>query len=374
MTRNVLIFCHSPATQFIDICNQYHKLFDPQKFTVTVAYLTGKFDPDIRERTLASQVIFFNFAPHIVRGLKILAIRKLWQLCRAKKFEIVICHRYKPSYIMMWVAQFIRIPALFFVMHELGSLQHIPRKLLISGLSKRNMFFVGVSDAVRDDIQKTLWRVPHERIITLYNMIDIDLTEPAFLPRQAAREALGLPHDAFVFGNIGRLAINKDQKTLIEAFAQVKSQYPQAKLIILGNGQLESDLKKQLITLQLTHDVLLTGFLPNAFRYVKAFDAYISSSIQEAFGRVLLEAMLARVPVIATAVNGVPEVIGNAGKLIPAANVTLLANEMSYISTLSDTLRQQWGQKGYDRVKQYFSLQKFNEIFWALPIIKDLST
>lgn len=366
MKKNILIFCHSPATQFIDICNQYSHLFAKDQYSVTVAYLTGAPNSELKAKNNADHVIFFNLTREAARGLKLPIIQKVLQLCREKKFQVVICHRYKPTYVMLWVAQFIRIPALFFVMHELGTLQRIPRKLLISGLSRKNMFFAGVSNAVRDDLAKNLWRIPAERIITLHNMIDTITIEKEFLPRDIARQQLQLPQNAFVFGNIGRLAPNKDQATLIKAFANIKPQFPQAKLLIMGNGSLDYELNKQAQLLGVAEDIIFTGFMENGYRYAKAFDVYISSSKQEAFGRVLLEAMLAKIPVIATAVNGVPEVMGNAGKLIPVASATHLANEMSQAIQLDGQALTAWGEQGYQRVIENFSFAKFNEIFWGI--------
>src|SRR3990167_8508849 len=144
MQKNVLILGHNDATQFIDIFNQYTRLFHPDQYRVTVAYLTGKEDPASRARTIAEDVIFLETPKKDIRGFKINAIRKLLKLTREKKFEIVICHRYKPSYIMMWVARMQKIPAMFFVMHELKTMISVGRRLLAAALWKRNMYFAGV--------------------------------------------------------------------------------------------------------------------------------------------------------------------------------------------------------------------------------------
>lgn len=371
MRKNILLFGHGYATQFIDISNQYTKLFDKDKFEVTVAYLVGEPSEEIRQKHLADHVIFINSPKQSTRGLKWYAIKKMLQLQREKNFEIVVCHRYKPTYIMLWISQFCKkIPAIFSVMHELGTMKNIARKLLIAILAKDNVIFAGVSNAVRDDLRNSLWNIPAERIITLYNMIDIDITEPQLLSRETARGELQLPQDSFVFGNLGRLAVNKDQHSLIEAFARIKPQCPNAKLIILGDGQLEAELKQQVASLNLQTDVIFTGFVKDGFRFIKAFDVYISSSIQEAFGRVLIEAMVAKVPIIATKVNGVPEVVGDAGILIEAANPTQLAHEMLTLYQASAAARMQLGEKGYQRAVNDFSLQRFNKIFWNLDIIK----
>jgi glycosyltransferase involved in cell wall biosynthesis len=372
MRKNILIFGHGYATQFIDISNQYTKLFDQNKYEITVAYLVGEPNEEVRKKHLADHVIFLNNPKKSTRGLKLQAIKKMLQLQREKQFQIVVCHRYKPTYIMLWVSLFQKIPVLFSVMHELGTMKNISRKLLVATLAKDNIVFAGVSNAVRDDIRKDIWRIPNNRVITLYNMIDIDLTEPQLLSKEAAREALNLASDTFVFGTLGRLVINKDQKTLLAAFAKIKPHCPNAKLIILGEGQLRKDLEAQIKALNLTHDVILTGHLADGFCYMKAFDSYISSSTQEAFGRVLLEAMIAKIPIIATRVNGVPEVIGDAGILIDARNDTQLAGKMLALYQLSNEDRTTLGEKGYARATKNFSLQCFNDLFWNLSVIKKL--
>lgn len=365
MKKNILLFGHGFATQFIDISNQYTLLFDKNKFHVTVVYLTGEENEMVRKKHCADEVIFLNSPKKSTRGLKTFAIKKMLNLHRAKNFQIVVCHRYKPTYVMLIVAKFLKIPNLFSVMHELGTMRSIPRKIIIKLLDCHTVF-AGVSNAVRDDLRKTLWGVPSERIITLYNMMDTEQTEKQFLSKEVARATLNLQPSDFVFGTIGRLAINKDQKTLLKAFSLIKNHCPQSKLIIIGDGNLEQQLRNQAAELNILHDVIFTGFLKDGYQYAKALDVYISSSIQEAFGRVLIEAMLAKIPIIATRVNGVPEVVGDAGILIEAANAEYLAEHMLSLYQSSHEQRMAMAEKAYARVKNEFSLQKFNEIFWGL--------
>jgi glycosyltransferase involved in cell wall biosynthesis len=370
MRKNILILGHSYATQFIDISNQYTKLFDKNKYNVTVAYLLGESHEEITQRHLAEEVIFLNFPPRAIRGLKVTAIKKMLSLQREKNFSIIIGHRYKPAYIMMWVAQFCQIPALFLVMHDLKTLHHLFRKITVAFLWRKNMFFVGVSNAVRDDMRRDIWRVPMDNVITLYNMLDVELTEPALLSRDEARKKLHLAADDFVFGTIGRLVKAKDQHTLIRAFAQIKPQCPRAKIIILGDGELEQELKNLCVTLSVENSVIFAGFVPQAFTLTKAFDVFVLSSIREAFGRVLLEAMIAKVPVIAAKTDGIPEVLGNTGVLLDAGNVTQWAEYLlSAYNTPANTLAKT-GMDCYRRVVNEFSLQRFKEIFWQLPILK----
>ncbi|HSW69850.1 MAG TPA: glycosyltransferase [Gammaproteobacteria bacterium] len=359
--KNILILMHNYATQFIDIANQYVKLFDQEKYKVTVGYLSGKPDEEARARTQSEEIIFLNCSKSDIRALKINAIKKLVLLCRKENFYMVISHRYKPIYVMLWVAQFCQIPVSIFVLHAMKTMNFLNRKLLIAALARKNMYFAGVSNAVRDDLRKHLWRIPKERIITLYNCIDTMQSEKNLMLRTQARKKLNIPENALVMGTIGRLAPEKDQKNIIYAFARTKQQFFHAKLLIIGDGPLEKNLKALTEKLNLQNDVIFTGFIPEAQRYLKAFDIFILASTKEAFGRVLLEAMIAKVPVIGTRINGIPEVIGNAGLIVEARDANQLALGMIQIAKQNSD----WGEKGYERVKTTFSTDKFNEDFWA---------
>jgi glycosyltransferase involved in cell wall biosynthesis len=236
-------------------------------------------------------------------------------------------------------------------------------------LGREHTVFAGVSNAVRDDLRASLNAFPAERIITLYNVIDIEQVEPTFLERTAARNALQLPADHFIFGNIARLAVNKDHASLITAFAIVHAKHPNTLLVLIGDGILEPAIRAQIATLHLEKHIILTGFLPCAFEKLKAFDAFVLASTQEAFGRVLIEAMLAHCPLIATRVNGIPEVVGDAGCLIPARDPEALATAMmAFIENKNQ--REQYSAAGYQRVSQQFSIPAFNQVFWDQPLLQ----
>src|SRR5437879_3248298 len=241
--KNILILMHNDATQFIDIANQYVTLFDKNQYKVTVAYLAKNADSHPNNKTLSEEVLFLNCSKKDIRGLKINAIKKLTALCRNEKFNLVISHRYKPIYIMTWVSKFVRIPAIIFVMHAMKTLDYFSRKIFIATFARKNMYFAGVSNAVRDDLRKAIWRVPKNRVVTLYNSINMPAAESQLLSKIDARKNLNIPENAFIIGTVGRLSPEKDQQNIIHAFAHVKFDFPQAKLLIIGDGPLEQDLK-----------------------------------------------------------------------------------------------------------------------------------
>lgn len=370
MRKHILILAHNYATQFVDINNQYARLFDPALYDVTVAYLTGTPDAQIRERTLAEHVIFLDLPKKHIRALKIMAIKKLLAHCRTHVYDLVICHRYKPSYIMMWVAQFCKIPAIIYVMHELNTMSSLSRRILVTGLIRKNMLFAGVSKAVCDNMRRDLWTLPKTRLATIYNMIDVDLAIPQFMSREDARSTLNIAAEDFVFGNIARLSKNKDHHNLIQAFSLIKPYCPHAKLIIMGDGELDETLNTLVAAYGLTESVHFTGFVKDAFRYMKAFDCFVLTSSQEAFGRVLLEAMIAKLPIIATKVHGIPEVLGDIGILVKAKAPHQFAQTMKQVYIMSEEERAHQGERAYMRCCTHFSIPKFHEQFWRLPIVQ----
>ena len=136
---------------------------------------------------------------------------------------------------------------------------------------------------------------------------------------------------------------------------------------------LENQLKEQVQSSGLTKDVIFTGFLANGFRYMKAFDCFVLSSIQEAFGRVLIEAMIAKLPIIATDVHGIPEVISGVGTLIRPKDAASLAKAMETVYSLSQNERETIAQSVYQHVHDHFSIPAFHDQFWGLNLISALT-
>ncbi len=366
MRANVLIFSHGYKNGFIDATNQYTQLFDVNKYHVTVVYLDGEPDDDIKNKHLAENIIFLNASTHEKRGLKLHIIKKMISLQKKEQFEIVICHRYKPTYIMLWAARFCKIPKLFCIMHEMNTIKHFSRKLTLSLLAQKNLTLAGVSNAVRDDVKNSLLHSHNYQVTTLYNVIDGSATESQLFSREDARKELNISNNDFAFGILSRLAHAKDHKTLIDAFAIIKSQCPNAKLIIIGEGELKSPLTNQIEQLGLTEDILITGFLPKAFTLLKALDVFVLSSIKEAFGRVLLEAMIAKCPIVATKTDGIPEVVDNAGILVEKQNPNELAKAMLKFYHMPAEERESYAHRGYQRVLSTFSIDSLKEVFWNI--------
>jgi len=148
------------------------------------------------------------------------------------------------------------------------------------------------------------------------------------LDKKSARAFLGLADDRFIIANVGRLHPDKDQATLIKAFAIFNKKVPSSQLVIIGRGRLEQTLKALACELAVQEQVIFLGQVADAVNYYKAFDLFALPSDKEPFGLVLLEAMVAKVPVVASDCGGASEVVADVGYLFDFADVPALSKTM----------------------------------------------
>jgi len=317
----VLQICHSYYPPFLDCARQYAALFKNSPYKVLTVYLTGDANADVIAGSASDEVVFLGYKSKQVSGLKLGAIAKIKQIVANEHFIFCIAHRAKPTYLALLATS---LPVIS-VHHNYHDYSRWSRRLLVNYYQKR-MLMLGVSDSVRDDLRRDLkgWLV--ERIQTLYNRIDIAATQVKMVPKSEAREALNLPQSGWIIGNVGRLHYDKDQATLIKAFAKALPHFhPDSLLVIVGKGPLEQSLKQLVASLNLEANVIFTGNVPDAKRYFKAFDLFILTSDKEPFGMVLLEAMAAELPIICSDCGGGAEVVCGIGDLFEFGNAEELS-------------------------------------------------
>lgn len=367
--KRVLQFCHGYDGPFLDCARQYASLFSGSGYKVTTVFLTGAADPQVAAGCASDEVLFLEFSSKAIRGLKLGAIRALRRIVATRNFSFCIAHRFKPIYIALLGS---RLPVIG-VHHAFGDYQRGSRQLF-ANLFRQRLSLLGVSDAVRDDMRKCLVKWPAERIQTLYNRIDIEALQAIQVPAAQARQALGLDPQAWIVGNVGRLHPDKDQSTLLRGFAKALPQLPAgARLAILGKGRLEQALKAQAAELGIAGQVDFLGQVPDARRYFRAFDAFALSSDHEPFGMVLLEAMVAGVPLLATACGGAIEVVEGVGILFPLGDAERLGQGLQHLAALDQEQREVCAERMLVRLHERFSDVAVREAFWQLPHVRALT-
>ena len=366
--KTVLQLCHSYKMPFLDVARQYASLFINSDYKVITVYLTGKKDEDVIKKSASDEVIFLEYSSRDIRGMKIKQIKQLKHLHRHYDFDFAIAHRYKAIYIL----QFVKGLPVVGINHAFNVYRNPVRRWFMT-FNQKDLYLLGVSNAIRDYTREQLPRFPQQHIQTSYNHLDSDKICDAQLSREKAREALGIQPDQYIFANVGRLHPDKDQKTLIDGFAAIVKDLPNANLIILGKGRLESALKEQIQALNLENRVFLLGVIPDAVKYFKAFDCFVLSSDYEPFGMVLLEAILADIPVIATDAGGAKEIIADNEALFDVGDSHHLAKLMFNTYHMDTATLITKCQNNADHLDTNFTDLAVRKAFWNLDFIQALT-
>jgi glycosyltransferase involved in cell wall biosynthesis len=367
-TPRVLIFCHSHYGPFADVVRQYAVLFKGTEYKVTSVYLTGEPSDSVREISDSDEVIFMNFKSNEVYGLKLKAILRLRQIVKERNIQFCIAHRFKPIYIALLAT---KLPVIG-VHHAFGDYERWTHRFFVNRFRDR-LTLLGISNAIRDDIRKDLTDWPQDQLLTFYNHIDVDRVVAEVLPRDRAREALGLPLNAYVIGNVGRLHPDKDQATLIRGFAEALPDLPaSACLVIIGEGRLDNELKELVVALGLQGKVIFLGRIPNARKLFSAFDIFVLSSDHEPFGMVLLEAMAAKVPVLVSDCGGATEVISALEAHFPLGHSGKLATQLVAWSRRPVAQLSSISESNFNDLRTRFSDSGAEQNFFNLPAIVKL--
>lgn len=365
--RNVLQICHGYNPPFLDIGNQYARIFDPAACRVTTLYLSGPPCEEVEQATVAGQVLFFGLGARDLKGAKLNSIARLRKLLTAGDFDLVICHRYKAIYLTGLARIGVRRFVWIGVAHDFKVLGSLSRRLFVR-LIGRGLNVLGVSEAVRDDILASCPGLAG-RVFTLPNSVTLESLQAAQLTRTAARKALGLEERDFIIGTAGRLHPCKDQSTLIRAFAKTAAYGAGAVLAVMGEGRLEESLKGLCRELGVFDRVRFLGHVKGGPRYYRAFDLLALPSVSEPFGMVMIEAMAADVPVAASTAVGAASVDGSSELQFSAGRVDELAGLLDEVFCWTDTTRRAHLAKARERLVRDFSLTAFRTRFHSLPLV-----
>jgi len=205
---------------------------------------------------------------------------------------------------------------------------------------------------------------PKEKMLTAPMGIYLERFKNPSKTRAEMRESLGVPVDAPVVGWIGRLDPIKDCRTFIASYELVRKEIPDVRYLIVGNGEERTALLE--MTEKMGMDkVIMTGRRTDISELLNAMDMLALTPINEGIGRVIIEAMAAGVPVAASAVGGVPELIGNAGILIPPREPEALASAVENILKHKN-FRKQLIERGKLRAERYSieaTVKTFEELY-----------
>lgn len=219
-----------------------------------------------------------------------------------------------------------------------------------------NICRAGVERSIRDG------RVPPNRILHLPNGVDIDRFKPNLHVRRRVREELGVG-DQFVWIALGRFAWEKDWSTMLQAMARLSRQNQSSMLLIAGDGELFERTKMTADSLGLVNRVRFLGLRNDTADLLNAADGYVLSSVVEGLPMVLLEASACGVPVVATSVGGVPEIVEHSvtGFLVEPGQPDSLAKAMLTLCDLPLSARLEMGRAGRRLTMERYALDSIVE-------------
>ncbi|WP_436911252.1 glycosyltransferase [Halosimplex marinum] len=191
---------------------------------------------------------------------------------------------------------------------------------------------------------------------TIYNGVDTDAFGTAVETADPDSLAVTVADDATVYLNVSRYVPAKDQATLVDAMAAVVDREPAAHLFVVGWGSEEESLRERVRRRGLDDDVTVTGRVPSVHPYYALADVFVSSSVFEGLPIAHLEAMAAGLPVVATDIPGVDEVVvdGETGRLVPPESPDALASAMCDLA--SADRQSEFGRAGRQRVGEEFDI------------------
>ena len=287
---------------------------------------------------------------------------KLWQILKHGRFDAIITFTHDSNLLGISLAWLAGIRAR--VGTHLGEIRGMSkwRDGFHTFLVNRGVIQTLVASSARTRNNAIEVGVHPEKIKTIYNAImPFDVSN---LYREAVREELGLKKDEVFFLSVGRLVYEKGHEFLVEAMAEVVKNDAHAIAGICGAGPLQEQLQSQIKKLKIQKNMKLLGQWDSVPEILAAADVFVLPSRWEGLPMALLEGMMAGLPVIATRVEGVDEVVqpGVNGLLVPLGSPAELAQAILQLLR-SPQDRQRMGMAARERVLSSYTTDRMCEAY-----------
>lgn len=281
---------------------------DPARFAVTVCYLRDARDGGFSIDAAAGKLPVDYVEVSEKHSFDFAVFGQLRRLIRQRQIDIVHAHEYKTD-LLAWLLARVEPIAPMATVH--GWTGNTPReRWLYYPADKRVLSWfpalVAVSSEIRNELIRHGARI--ERVVTILNAIDHRRFRR--VPERSAeiRRQLGLAPDDVVIGTVGRLERQKRFDLLIDAFARLRAERSNLRLLIVGDGSLRQPLEAQIADRGLEGTCQLLGHRTDIIDLHHAMDLFVQSSDYEGTPNAVLEAMALETPIVATDVGGTAEV------------------------------------------------------------------
>jgi len=339
---------------------------DMEKYEIYVACLphslapaSGLFAEEIQDN---AQIISFDLR----NRFNLRNIFNLIKIIKEKKIDLVHSQGARADFFSRIAARMAKVPAVvstIAVPIEEYNVNRI-KKAIYMVLSCFTERFVDKFIVVAQHLERKLVQIhkisPH-KVVKIYNGVDIEKYNYNLQAATLLRKEMNIGPDFLLIGAIGRLTWEKGLPYFIEAIKKMSDGRRQAadkvKYLIVGEGELEENLREKVKSLKLEEKVIFAGFRKDVREILGAIDILVLSSLREGFPMIILEAMAMGKPIVAANIEGVNESIvdGVTGILVPPKDSEALAGAI--LTLIKDKDRAgRMGQAGREAVKEKFNI------------------
>jgi glycosyltransferase involved in cell wall biosynthesis len=225
---------------------------------------------------------------------------------------------------------------------------------------------VAISSAVHDELRHAA-ALPERKLALIRSAVDTDLFRPASGARHALLNEFGLADDALVVAMAAQFVARKGHAFLFECLAQLRERYPNLRVLLFGRGPLERRMTRLAAALGLEACVIFCGYRNDMHALMPGIDLLVHPAEREGLGSVVLEAMSAGLPIIASAVGGIVDVIepSRSGLLLPARDRGAWVDAIDRL--LRDSaMRESLGRNARLHVIEAFSIDRMTAAYLSL--------
>lgn len=267
-------------------------------------------------------------------GLDPALLRQVARVIRERQVQIVHSHDFLSDIITRLVAPWLGVATMSTVHGWIENHVRSRMNIKASQWALRGLdHVVAVSEATRTRVLRA--GIREDRLSVIHNAIVAANYQPSNFEAGAFRRSVGLAADSIVVGNVGRLSPEKGQEVFLRAAAQLAAEEPRLRLVLAGDGPDEAALRALATTLGIADRVIFTGHLADVRPLYRDLDVLALTSFTEGFPNVVLEALCMGVPVLATDVGGVREIItdGDTGVLVTAGDTQQIGSGLRRLVT-----------------------------------------
>jgi glycosyltransferase involved in cell wall biosynthesis len=285
-------------------------------------------------------------------------------MVRRQKVALIHAHEFRANTFGTLVARLCGLPLVATVHGKNYYPDQLKRRMAYRWVSQAARM-VAVSHDLRQFLEARIG-IPRDRITVIHNGVDTIPHASSAQVRQIRYE-LGIGDDEFVIGIVGSLYPVKGHMSLLDAMKAVLAHLPKARLLVIGQGELEQTLKRRTSELGIERAVSFLGLRDDVPRLLPLLDLFVLPSLSEGLSVALLEAMSAGVAVIASNVGGNPEIVvnGETGYLVPRQSSDELASRIIALMCNPELIRS-LGDKGKERVSREFTTARMLEQYQDL--------